>query len=139
MPPLGEGRVWLLFAARANIACFNLGGELDKLGRLQARADTREESGRLFEFMRALAVAHLSGIEDAVPPELDEPAVEEMMRLYDARIEAFARLQRAFLDEKRAAFNEALREQNELAVQADQIAVQVGLQECANFIGVGGT
>ncbi len=78
-PPASGGEAYgFLFQAQANVVCFNLGTELNELGRLQATTDTREESAKLFDLARVLAISLAEGIERAIPPEVGDPQVERM-------------------------------------------------------------
>ena len=138
-PPSGAEVYGFLFQTRANVACSNLGAELDQLGRLQAEADTPKGTASLLKFMRALATAQVSAIESAIPPQIHDADVSRMVDLYQQRLEALDRMGDAFIKRDEAAFDEAAQDQQRFAAEADRLAESFGLTECVNFIGVGST
>jgi hypothetical protein len=135
-PPSAEEAYAFLLVARGNVSCFNLGAELEKLGKLRTETDTREETAELFDLARGLAVSLASGLREAFPPELDDPTVERMIRLYEQRADALGELEEAFVERDRAAYDKAARKQAIAAREADQLAESLGLAECVGFLGI---
>ncbi|MDP9066771.1 MAG: hypothetical protein M3N53_00290 [Actinomycetota bacterium] len=140
-PPADEQGVYgYLFVAEANAGCFNLGTELNELGRLQARTETRAETAKMLEFMQDLGLALAAAIERAIPPELrGVPDLGRLVDLYEESAAAVGDVRSAFLSGERAAYEKALQAQQRTSQQADQIASALLLSECVNFIGLDGT
>lgn len=125
-----------LFVARGNVACFNLGSELEQLGKLQAEADTRKETAELFEFAEALALSLATALRESVPDQLDEPTVQRVIGLYEERAKALEALHEAFATRDRTAYDRAARKQERAARMADRLADAIGLTECTGFLGI---
>jgi hypothetical protein len=125
-----------LFVARGNVAGFNLGAELEELGRFQAEADSPEETAELFHLAEGLALSLAAGLRESVPPELSDPAVERMIGLYVQRAKALEELREAFVARDRVAYDRAARRQQKAAREAEQLAQTMGLTECVGFLGI---
>lgn len=140
-PPGSGGEVYgYLFQTRANVACLQLGAELDQLGKLQATTETREDSAEMLEFMLGLATAHLQGIEDALPPQIKDRAVTRMLQLYKQRARAIDQMRTLFVEaDEEKRFNQALQKASDLGLRADKLADSLGLVDCVNFIGLAST
>ena len=131
---------WFLFQTQANLACFELSGDLARLGSFEEQTDTRAETVALIALSRSLGAQHARAIERSVPDELAEhPDVERLLELYEERVDALRRLGDAFSrPEEEAAYDRALERQRRLTEEADELAGRYGLGDCVGFVGVGG-
>lgn len=134
-PPSAEDVNQFLFVARANVACYELGQELDELGGLRGPIEGGPELAR---FIQTFAVAPAEALREAAPPELD-PTSERVISLFEERADALLDLAEAFEEKDRTRYNEANRRQERASRQAERLAQALGLTHCQGFIGVQAT
>lgn len=134
-PPGSSDEVYgYLFQARANLACEELLGEF---ATLQASTGTRRESAKMMERMEDLAATHANEIAQALPPQIADDEIRQMIRLYEKQIPILERMRHAFVTKDEPAFEKAIAERNRLVARADRIAASYGLTQCVKFMDVG--
>jgi hypothetical protein len=136
-PPPSAGEAYsFLFLARANVMCFSLGADLERLGRLQTEADTPEETMEIFELGKTLALSLASGLRQSVPSQLKDPGVERLIALHEDRAKFIGEIRQAFIRKDRATYDQAARSERNSAEEADQLARSMGLTECVGFLRI---
>jgi hypothetical protein len=139
-PPADADQVYgALFVARADLACFALGEDLERLGELAIRADTRSESVELLRAAERLGSALARGFRASLPPELQSDTATNLVELYEERVQSLADLRRAFARQDRPAYDAAAARERRTASAIEQANASFGLDQCTNFIGVEAT
>jgi hypothetical protein len=139
-PPADADQVYGgLFVARADLACFALGEDLERLGELAIRADTRSESVELLRAAERLGSALARGFRASLPPELQSDTATNLVELYEERVQSLADLRRAFARQDRQAYDAAAARERDTASAIEQANASFGLDQCTNFIGVEAT
>lgn len=134
-PPGSSDEVYgYLFQARANLACEELLGEF---ATIQGSTETRRESAKMMARMEVFAATHANVIEDAVPPQISDDEIRQMISLYKQQIPVLERMRKSFARNDEAAFEKAAAERNRLVARADRFAEAYGLTQCVKFMGVG--
>jgi len=139
-PPADAAHVYSgLFVARADLSCFALGEDLERLGELAIRADTRSESVELLRAAERLASAIAKGLRASLPPELQSDTGTNLVELYEERVQSLADLRRAFARRDRQAYDDAVTRETRTASSIEEANEAFGLDQCMNFIGISAT
>ncbi|MQA99978.1 MAG: hypothetical protein GEU78_06750 [Actinobacteria bacterium] len=88
--------------------------------------------------MKALATQLAAGIRGAVSPEVGDADVDRMVRLYEKSADAMTDIRRGLVQQDRQLYESGLRRKQKAAGAPDRLARSFGLDECVNFISVGG-
>ncbi|HEX2050728.1 MAG TPA: hypothetical protein VHJ34_08870 [Actinomycetota bacterium] len=133
-PPPGVDAHNTLFAARANLACFDIGTEMRAAGPFDAPATAREVVTAL-ELGERVTAGIAAAVRSAATRQVDGLPVDDIIETSRRRFMALATLRTTFEKGNYAAYRAANRELRTVTAEADRLLLSVGLLECSKALG----